>query len=439
MAVILVSFMIGCLAVVVFSQKQRHSDMLAEKQEQLVNHSKKAAQNEKELNDFIAHEVRNPLAAALSATSFVAVSVNEREPLATEESREAVREDVNILESSLQFINDLLRSMLDLSRARSNQLVLDLVPTDIKRDILDPSASMLYNRDSMFIVDVQCAENLIMSVDKLRVQQIVLNLARNSSKFVEAGFVRLTAVPVQDGLCITVEDSGPGIPVSKREKLFSRFQDSLDELNQGTGIGLSLCKKLVDLMGGSITLDNTYHSGIPGKPGAKLDIRIKCDPVNVDSMTQTEEESVTIAEVKAESRKNLNVLPDKLNVLFVDDDVMLRKLFFRSLKRIRPNWTCKEAASGESALLIAKEENFDIIFMDQYMTSVEKQLLGTETVRRLRSTGIESIVCGLSANDMEEPFKKAGADAFMMKPFPCKPEPLAQELLRIFSTKHVES
>ena len=213
------------------------------------------------MNDFIAHEVRNPLSAALSATHFVSTSIHEKEPLMTEESRKAVREDVQIIESSLKFINDLLRSMLDLHRAKSNQLNLELAPTDIKRDILDPAASMLYQRDAMFSVEVHCSENMLVNVDALRLKQIVLNLARNSCKFVEKGFVRLRADFEGDGLVINIEDSGPGIPEEKRSQLFAQFQKSLDSLSQGTGIGLSLCKKLVDLMGGTIKLDESVCFG----------------------------------------------------------------------------------------------------------------------------------------------------------------------------------
>jgi signal transduction histidine kinase len=87
-----------------------------------------------------------------------------------------------------------------------------------------------------------------------------------------------------------VEDSGPGIPVEKWEKLFFQFQDSLDELCQGTGIGLSLCKKLVDLMDGTIALDESRDSGIPGKPGSKLDIQIKCDVINIDAVLSVTDE-----------------------------------------------------------------------------------------------------------------------------------------------------
>ena len=68
------------------------------------------------------------------------------------------------------------------------------------------------------------------------------------------------------------------------------------------------------------------------------------------------------------------------------------------------------------------------------MASVDKQLLGTETVRALRSKGIDSVICGLSANDLEKQFMDAGADAFMMKPFPCEKEELKSELLRVLDS-----
>jgi len=66
-----------------------------------------------------------------------------------------------------------------------------------------------------------------------------------------------------------------------------------------------------------------------------------------------------------------------------------------------------------------------------YMASVEKQLLGTETVVQLRANGVTSRICGLSANNIGPEFIKAGADAFLLKPFPCKPELLKIELIRI--------
>lgn len=409
----------------------------------------------------IIHQVRNPIAAALSACSFVSASVNEKEPLVTAESLETVREDVHIIEASLQFVNDLLRSMLDLHRAKTKQLKLQPVPTDMKRDILEPVATMLYRRDEAFDVIIDCPDDLVFSTDRLRLKQIVLNLARNSAKFVESGYVRLRANAIESFIVIHVEDSGPGIPEEKKEQLFAKFQQSLDSLSQGTGIGLSLSRRLIDLMGGSIELDETYHSDIKGKPGAKFDIRLPgCEVESAGEMKMAGEEVTISTTPEDDANKELQIpgengvlgadpttydpqkpshsemgVPLVQRVLFVDDDMVLRKLFSRSIKRSRPDWIIAEASNGETAIRLAQQEDFDIIFMDQYMTSIEKQLLGTEATRVMRSKGVNSIICGLSANDMEAAFQNAGADAFMIKPFPCKSEQLLEELFRICNSR----
>jgi CheY-like chemotaxis protein len=75
-------------------------------------------------------------------------------------------------------------------------------------------------------------------------------------------------------------------------------------------------------------------------------------------------------------------LPENLSVLFVDDDLVLRKLFSRSVAKAAPTWKIQEAANGETALRLVDEEPYDYILMDQNMISTEKQLLGTDTVGR---------------------------------------------------------
>ena len=105
---------------------------------------------------------------------------------------------------------------------------------------------MLYQRDSNVDATVDCPKILIVATDCLRLKQVMLNLGRNSTKFVHSGFIRFRAAMV-DGLA-------PGIPVEKRGALFEKFQSSLDVLSQGTGIGLSLCENLTHLLNGDIWL-----------------------------------------------------------------------------------------------------------------------------------------------------------------------------------------
>lgn len=274
-------------------------------------------------------------------------------------------------------------------------------------------------------------------------------------KFLQKGFVRLRVVEIQGSVHIYVEDSGPGIPPEKRSQLFAKFQESLDVLNQGTGIGLSLSKKLAELIGAELWFDETYDSGIDGCPGARFVVNLKKPSLRLEdkqlnmanarisSRALTNDHSgaasdriETVDEIRspqlAMKEHGEQILPDTLSVMFVDDDFVLRKLFIRAVKKVAPEWHVQEAANGETALRIIDDGGqFDLIFMDQYMASVEKQLLGTEATRALRSRGVTSKICGLSANDTEEQFLDAGANAFMMKPFPCDKTGLTRELLRV--------
>jgi signal transduction histidine kinase len=205
-----------------------------EKATLILENALQATKAERELNDFIAHEVRNPVAAAMSACSFVQTALSKPKPLTDEESRLSIREDITIVENSLCFVNDLMRSMLDMHKAAHKQLKIKLAPTDLFHDVLEPVSGMLYQRGSKVKVIVECPKDLHVVTDSLRLRQVILNLGRNSQKFVSKGFIRLCAEEVEGCVRLLVDDSGSGIPLEKRELLFSKFQESLDLLSQGT-------------------------------------------------------------------------------------------------------------------------------------------------------------------------------------------------------------
>jgi len=350
-----------------------------------------------------------------------------------EDERQTLDEDLAVVDSSLHFISDLMRNILDSHRASSDLMTLNLETIGLKDDIFQPVASIIYNRDGNFRVDIDCASDLLVRSDKLRLQQLVLNLAKNSSKFVTEGFIRLRAEIVNGSVCIFIEDSGPGIPVEKQDRLFARYQRSLDTLAQGTGMGLYLCKKLVDVMEGSIYLDASYNSGIVNFPGTRFVIDLKQGPVrrNQNSLKSVKEGAQPTRSLSDSSAMSSPNLPQNPSILLVDDSRILRKQASRAIQRILPEAEIQEAASGETALQAVDEMNFDVIFMDQYMESVEQSLLGTETVRAMRVKGVTSKICGLSANQMRDNFVAAGADSFLLKPFPCKEEELLPVLMEL--------
>lgn len=261
-----------------------------------------------------------------------------------------------------------------------------------------------------------------------------------------------------------IEDSGPGIPAEKRDRLFAKFQESLDALSQGTGIGLAVCRNLAELMGADIWLDNTFDSGVEGCPGTRFILRLNQPAIDMEEQQQYSAPPPSAC-VKDRTNNNTDgndvkqgadsppqltseanthggskyALPETLRVLVVDDDTMIRKMFRRAALRMAPNWDIEEACNGETALVICETKTFDVIFLDQYMASVEKQMLGTETARALRVNGVESIICGLSANDMGLQFLESGADTFMMKPFPCQKDAMAQAVCEVLQSRENES
>jgi Response regulator receiver domain len=155
------------------------------------------------------------------------------------------------------------------------------------------------------------------------------------------------------------------------------------------GLGLYLCKNLTELLGGELILDTAYDSLVPGCPGTRFIVKLNQRPVppkDASSSTDLEsDDSVSHADPdvggiactrvpSAETRVAAPRLPDHCSVLFVDDDPVLRKLFVRKLKTVAPDWAVREAANGETALLLVEQHSFDLIFVDQYMASVERQV-----------------------------------------------------------------
>jgi signal transduction histidine kinase/CheY-like chemotaxis protein len=546
---VIASFFLFCaLLFILFSLVvEKRQDIMMRR---VIENATRATEAERELNEFLSHEVRNPLSAAISASSFVATAISEPEFLKDPEMMNNAREDMATVNSSLHLINDLLRSILDIYRANTTKMKITMAPTDIRRDIFDSVLSILYTRTANFKVLVECPDNLIVMTDGIRLKQVIINLVCNAAKYVEKGFVRMRADIVDNNVRLYVEDSGPGIAPNKRDNLFGKYQASLDLLSQGTGIGLNLSKKLLTILEGEIWLDESYNAGIDGCPGACFVIQLNSAPFDIETALPSESQesdpgellhhgkslfedlsvelrppSLAMASAEAsqvqsaQSKKDpcrqnglplfslpetppsplfsqsLNLqatdqpalsppeskaaicnsavplpppaqlptsaepavaptgtasrppppppanqvttssdpppfeLPADMSVLFVDDDAVLRKLFVRAVKKAVPNWKVSEAASGETALRMCESGGtFDLIFLDQYMASVEKRLLGTETALAMRTKGIKSKLVGLSANDLRDAFIGAGADDFILKPMPCKPSALRQVL-----------
>ena len=332
-----------------------------------------------------------------------------------------------------------------------------LLPTNLYREVFKPVSDILSPQKRSFDVVIECNADLVVSTDPLRLKQVLLNLGRNSSKFVGSGFVRLRADVVGGMVELSVEDSGPGVSPEMRQVLFQKYHTSLEIVTQGNGIGLALCKNLVTLLGGCVFLDESYDSGIPGSPGARFVVQLNMPPIATQQPPDQEQldEGFTLPNPPLNdvisNSAHQNTPPDKpppslpktFSVLFVDDDAVLRKLFMRSVRKLCPTWRIGGAASGEAALNLVttaaasdgvQSGGFDLIFVDQYMATSEPRMTGCETVSEMRARGVNITICGLSANDLCSEFVASGADFFELKPLPFEREALESVLVRMTTT-----
>jgi len=321
--------------------------------------------------------VRNPLCSAITALSFVSAAT--KEPDNDPEAQKRLHEDISIIDASLSFIDELLRNTLDMHKAADKQMKITKAPTDLLCDVLEPVGAILHLRGSKVKVSLDCPKDLVCFSDRMRLKQICLNLSINAVKFVTTGYIRLAAKVVDGTVKIYVEDTGPGIPLEKRDNLFAKFQESLDLLNQGTGMGLCLCKHLAELLGGDIYLDESFNSGIPGFPGSRFVLDLGTGPMTGDELRRStkmndsmrapvpaprqgatpkedassDEETALLSSTDTsnneETKESTNQqLPEEMNVLYVDDDMIIRRLFVRALQRVAPKWKVDQASNGET-------------------------------------------------------------------------------------------
>jgi signal transduction histidine kinase len=259
----------------VLEESRRNERALAEKNRELV----RATMLKSQFLANMSHELRTPLNAINGFSDL----------LLTEAAGPINAEQREFLEAVLrngQHLLDLINSVLDLSKIEAGAMTLQLAPTDLRLAVIEAvadTASLRTARHQTCRVDVDPGE-LVAMVDGLRVKQVLINLLSNASKFTpEAGQIRLAVVrtraplPVptsgneeatrlisRDAIWVSVSDTGIGIDPADTDKLFREFSQvdsSASRQQQGTGLGLALSKRFIDLHGGTIGAESIVGRG----------------------------------------------------------------------------------------------------------------------------------------------------------------------------------
>lgn len=225
---------------------RRHSAQLKKAKE-------KAEESDRLKSAFLAnmnHEIRTPLNAIVG---FSQVLIDEEDPVAR-------RQFANIIQNNNDLLQRLIVDVLDISKIESNTISLHYAEYD-----LPVLMSEIYNvillrmREGVELQLADCPPCMLYT-DRNRLTQILTNLLTNAIKHTKAGFIRFGYKLTDSGVRFFVQDTGEGIPEEELEKIFSRFVQ-LDDWSKGVGLGLAICKGLLEKMGGSISVESKVGEG----------------------------------------------------------------------------------------------------------------------------------------------------------------------------------
>lgn len=303
------------------------------------------------------------------------------------------------ISNSSQLLLGIINDVLDLSKIEEGKM--DLHPSIVSfKKIINNSVSLYKNLGQEKGLEILCdVDDRIpdyISVDSLRLAQVINNLLSNAMKFSYEGNVKIEAVKVKEGIIkIEVQDTGVGITEEAQQNLFQEYNQIKNSFeSNGSGLGLAICKSLTELMGGEIGVESN-----PGN-GSTFWFTIQYNDVSPEEVA---EDLIEVSEVQ------LN-----LNVLLVDDMEINLSLAKAMLEEYGCN--VETADCGKLALEKYKIEKYDLVLMDINMPDIN----GDVVVKELKSKyKCDSVFIGLSANAMEgekEKYLQMGLDDYISKP-----------------------
>jgi len=205
----------------------------------------------------MSHEIRTPLNGIIGVIHLLESST----------SAEDRRDLIGIISRSAESLLGILNDVLDFSRIEAGQLQLESDPFDLEEALEEVSEAferIATLKGVSFVFSPDPAIDRFLVGDRLRLLQVVRNLLSNAIKFTKEGFVSLEATASEEGLTITVADSGIGIPEDRLESVFESFTQvdaGVTRRYGGTGLGLAICQQLVDRFGGRIEVSSTAGEG----------------------------------------------------------------------------------------------------------------------------------------------------------------------------------
>ena len=351
----------------------------------------------------MSHEIRTPMNAIIGFSDIMEDG----------ELTEEQREHLNIIKTSGHGLLRLIDDILDLSKIEADKLDVEIIDCPLKEilnfiePLMEAKASEKGVEFKVFTADALPGQ---IRTDPTRLKQCLINLANNAVKFTEQGHVYVN-VSLQENnneslIRFDVEDTGIGISPEKQKDIFEAFVQADGSTTRkfgGTGLGLTISKQLVELMGGTLSLTSEEGKGsvfslvIPACADTE-----KQQHLDISNSVNQPDTVVMTEDIKLSG-----------TVLVAEDNRANQMLITKLLEKM--GFGVALAEDGNIAVQKAMTLSFDLIFMDMKMPNMD----GYEATKALRDKGVSVPIIALTANAMRGDREKcieAGCDAYLSKP-----------------------
>lgn len=389
-------------------RQQREALMTAKEEAEHANQLKTA------LLANTSHDLRTPLGGIMGVLDLVK---HEDLPL---ESRRMLDMASDASQQMLELINDII----DTARLEEGEVHLRHDVFNLA-DAIDRSFKVAKISAQRKGIDVSCDVGFDLGLytigDEVRIRQVIANLLSNAIKFTDQGSVRLQASGLMVGqtleLKLSVTDTGVGISADEQKLLFRRFQQvgmSAEKALKGSGLGLSICKQLVTLMGGDVGFTSELGQG--SEFWFSLSLPIADD----DAVASYQQRKAPVAQMVIENQRAIDDAVG-LKILVAEDNQVNQMLILKYLEALQCQ--CMIASNGLEVLalledLSPEDKGYDVILMDIKMPELD----GIETTKRIRASGkfyqditIIALTANVSDGDIRT-YENIGMNAFLAKP-----------------------
>ncbi len=362
----------------------------------------------------MSHEIRTPLNGIIGMSEILSLTKLTQEQ----------QDYLSLVKLSGEDLLIIINDILDFSKIEAGQLHIEEIPFSLQLQVENVFKMLQLKaneKNIALILDINDDVPGFINSDPIRIKQILINLLNNAIKFTEKGSVKLevSAKNIDKSdliISFKIIDTGIGIHHTKTDSVFAEFSQAdttTTRKHGGTGLGLTISKKLTELLGGEIGLVSEYGTGSTFWFTIKTTL----------SKTPTDKKPID------ETIK----LPENISILLAEDNLINQKVSSIMIKQI--GYKCDIAANGEEAYNMHLKNNYDIIFMDILMPIMDG-IEATKLIRKWELTNNKSDSCVIiaqTANAFKEDivdYLNSGMDYYVSKPLRTKD--LTDVLLQIY-------